>query len=302
MRVLAGEHTGALAAEVHAIDEFGEDAAHREEIGGGRGLARPTEKQLRCDVVAAAEQLIDLGEIGVGNLGQPEVDDAAAALVVDQDVPRLQIAMNHALLVDAVQARQDLRDDVDHIVHAQAVRLGVAVQRERRPIGPPDQLHDVVVERLFAIDGQVATVLEHLDDVGVVDLAQDARLADEAANVASILDGEIGIEDLDRVLGGGVRLVARVEDGTHGPEIHQVPELPRAPDRPADEGLIERAPLLHGSGRNGYRTPCVSRTRHPPSLSVRAGGRVKRESRCFRSAGRPTLEAGRRNESIALSG
>ena len=67
----------------------------------------------------------------------PEIADAHEPVVVDQDVRRLEIAMQHALRVRRSQARAQLPPDVDDLLRRQPAHA----PKQRREILAPDQLH-----------------------------------------------------------------------------------------------------------------------------------------------------------------
>jgi hypothetical protein len=142
----------------------------------------------RVDVGAAVDVLLPLGLLGgdvVGRaqhraghglerdagvlevLRESEVEDLREAVLRDDDVGRLDVAVDDALVVGVLEALRGLRDDVDGLVDGQLLlvredhveRLALAV------------LHGVVVV------AQVLAGREGADDVGVLEAmaASDSR-------------------------------------------------------------------------------------------------------------------------------
>ena len=141
---------------------------------------------------------------GVGQFGQPEVEDLHEAVGSDHHVLRLQIAMNDAAVV---RRRQSLRH-FGHQPHNLLERK-VAFRRQVAQIASFDQLHDDegdLVDAADVVDG---------DDVRMVELRRGARLLLEAAKT---LDAGRRIlrQDFQRDVAIEFR-VARLEDLTHPP-------------------------------------------------------------------------------------
>ncbi len=97
----------------------------------------------------------------LGGLRQPEVAQVDAAVIVEQDIARSQVAVNHALTVHIAQPAGDLRKQVNHVL-----------QRQRRVTQPVcqravlDQAHGEIGGAAFnavAVDRQDVDVLQHGD-------------------------------------------------------------------------------------------------------------------------------------------
>ena len=126
----------------------------------------------------------------------PEVDQLhdrilAALRLADEDVLRLEIAMDHARLVGVVQAVADLQGDVQRLFGAEPPVL-VDRGRER---ATPQQLHHAEGPSV----GGLAVVAD-VDHVGVLDAGDDLRLAKEASDdlvvVAQLVANDLGSQRL----------------------------------------------------------------------------------------------------------
>jgi hypothetical protein len=140
---------------------------------------------------------------------QAEVEQLHAALR-DHDVARLQIAMDDALPVRAVERRGDVDGDAQRALERQRAARDQAGQRLAL-----EQLHDQIRRRPFAAD-----VVERAD-VRMIQRRDRARLALEArAQVLAL--GDALRQDFDRYLPVEAR-VARAVDLAHaaGAEARQ---------------------------------------------------------------------------------
>ena len=104
---------------------------------------------------------------GVEVLGDPEVGQLDLALAGDHQVRRLEVAVDHAVLVRVVQRVADLDGQVDHLAPGERPALLEDVVEGH----PVDVLHREVRGPLVPAEGQEA------DDVGVAELLEDLGLA-----------------------------------------------------------------------------------------------------------------------------
>src|SRR4029079_1806757 len=90
-------------------------------------------------------------------LGDAEVDDLGVAFAINQNVLRLDVAMNQPALVRVVERRSDLADDEDSTVDRKRTLPADQFLQARTA----DVLHDDVVRVTFLAD------IVNIDDVGV---------------------------------------------------------------------------------------------------------------------------------------
>ena len=159
------------------------------------------ERLLGGHVVGGAEHAAGGRQaLGLERARDAEVGDLGAPVAVDQDVLRLDVAVDELVLVRARQRPADL-DGVGH-------RLG----HRQPPIAP-----DAVLERLalheLEHDVGSAVVLpgvDHRDHVGVVQLGHGARLAPEALELVRVAR-DVPVHQLD----GHPALERGVEGAVH---------------------------------------------------------------------------------------
>jgi hypothetical protein len=179
----------------HALER---DDAHGPQVGAEVDAAVPL-CLLRAHVVRRAEQSPRAGlrravtEAAADGLGDAEVEDLDQLLVVvpnDEDVVRLQVAMNEAGFVGLAHGPRDVPQDAGGLgggepAHPlQALRQALALQ----------ELHDDV--RRPVHDAEV----EGLDHVGALERSGCACLLHEALEDALVVRG-LRIDELDRDLG-----------------------------------------------------------------------------------------------------
>jgi hypothetical protein len=187
------------------------------------------QRLLGRDVVGRAEHAPVGGEALLGQRARdPEVGDLGRALLVDEDVLGLDVAVDDAVVVGGAQGAGDL----DRVGHRLADR--------QAPVAP-----DAVLERLalhvLEDDVRRSIVLARVDDaddVGVVELRDRARLAPEALELVGVRR-DLAVHELDRDLA----LEHRVE---------------RAVDRRhpagADLGVEPVAPVEQGADLRAHRS------------------------------------------------
>ncbi len=127
----------------------------------------------------------DLGDPEVEHLG--DLDDPAVDLGLHQeDVLGLEIAVHDAGAVGGGERRTDLAHDRQHLVERH--RAACDALRERFALE--------VVEHEVRHAVRRDVVVDHPDDVGVVELGGDLGLALEPSDDVDVL--ELGVQDLDR--------------------------------------------------------------------------------------------------------
>ncbi len=204
-----------------------EDAAERVDVGARVGLLAAD--LLRRGEVGGADELARAGEAagGRGVLGEPEVGEVRVLLplVGDQDVRRLDVAMDEPAPVRGVERGRDLPGDPHRALRRQPA---VRAVDQRAQVGALDVAHRQVQHALVLarlVDGH---------DVRVVDRGRELRLRLEAVAEVEVV-GELGRDHLER--DGPVEARAAW------------PGRPR-PCRPA------RRPRRSGSRRGSSRSPC----------------------------------------------
>ena len=153
-----------------------------------RGSTAVAHRLLGGDVVGGAEDAAGGGHPVLLELARdPEVGQLRPALGVDQDVLRLDVAVDHVAGVGDGEAAGDL-DRVGERL------LGV----ERADPGDPllQRLPFDVLEDDVGVAAVLAGV-DHRDDVGVGELGDRARLLAEALELVGLL-GHLPVHDLDR--------------------------------------------------------------------------------------------------------
>ena len=245
-RIVAGE--GDRAGQ-HLV---GNDA-HGVEVALGGGLV--VLDGFGGQVGGCAHEHARRGQGGLGGgAGQAEVGDLHVAAVVDEDVFRLDVAVDDAGSVGGGQAVQDLAQD------AQGLLQGIDALPGHVPpqADAVDILHDQVIQPL--IDARVVD----LDDVGVGDGGRGPGLPAEALLELGPVRplGQHGVHDLDRHMPGQPLVqgfvdrghatlrdltqnaVAPVDDPVAGPLVRFTharlvrPSAPRRPDRPRHQWKI----------------------------------------------------------------
>ena len=163
----------------HAAE--GEDVGARVDVTGERLLRRHVDQRsLRGPGLGLLRLVLRKGDPEVGELhvSRPRHEDVARAHVAVDDPERLPEWVHG--FVGGGQCMADLRDDVERHVERQAAPVREA--QERSSVDPVDELEDL--ERRAVDD----PVVEHRDDVGVVQAARDARFVEEHARERRILE------------------------------------------------------------------------------------------------------------------
>ncbi len=194
---------------------------------------------LRREVLRRPHHGAGGGDVGVLTApGDAEVGDAGAALVVDQDVLRLQVAVDDPLAVGEAGGVEDLPGEVDRVLGPHPA-LDQVLQR-----GAVDVLHGDEVG--VAED----TAVEDPDHVRVLEPGRRLRLALEALDELLVLR-EAVVQDLDRHV--AVELGVLREPDVRHPARADLPIEPVA--------LVDHRALA----RIGHQAPpCRAGSRRPP--------------------------------------
>ena len=193
-----------------------EDAAERVDVGPL--VERVAGDLLGRDVLERADDLSGDGDPRerARALGQAEVAEVAVLAsrgLGDEDVRRLDVTMDEALLVRGVEGLRDLREEVDGALRLECTVLG----DDLREIGAFDVTHREE-EQAVLVSGLVDR-----DDVRVVERSRDPRLAQETLAEALVL-GELGGDHLERDLASEA-LFARTVNRTHPPAADECLDL-----------------------------------------------------------------------------
>ena len=165
-------------AEVH----LRKNAADRPHVDRLR-ILRERKHDLRGAVPACGNVLREIGIFlrggGVGGCaacggvcletGKPEVADLEVALLVDQEVGRLKVAMDDAAAVKVLDALEQLVEHIRHVVVAEVVRADDGVQVCIHVL-----LHEVHLAE--ALEAGWLLDVEDLDDVRVVEALEKLDL------------------------------------------------------------------------------------------------------------------------------
>ena len=173
-----------------------------------------------------ADALIDCGQALSGIDDEPrnsQIRELRPAIVANQDVARLHVAVNETAMMKFLKPAGDVDDHLrcfSERHRAEAIELGLTA-------ASLDVFHDQVI----AIRLLVLPDLEATDDVRVLDLLADLSFAFKAANV-SVIQCEVIGEYLGRKLAVLLFVVDEV-DFRHapGPEPAQHPATPDALQR-----------------------------------------------------------------------
>jgi hypothetical protein len=232
--------------------------AQRVEVGSPVETA--TAHLLRGEVFGRPHHDVVAGQVvpgAVEPLGDAEVGEQDAAVRGDEDVPRLDVAVDEPGVVGGVEGRRHARADVDRQLGAEA---GLHVEQLAQALAV-DELHD---------DGLAALILEDVvdgDDVGVGQPGDRDRLAAEALGHDRVR-GQARLEPLE----GHLAVERHVGGEPHlgHPALGQSPLEPVAPGEDDGLGAAGRARARGGRGvRRRHSGP--ERYLRRPFISGRVG-------------------------------
>jgi hypothetical protein len=221
-------------------------------VGGGAGEgAGAGEAGVEVDEHAGAQGLaVWRRDVGVAVLreGEAEVDDADAAVVVDEHVVGLEVAVDEAVLVGGGEALAGLAEHGEDL--APGPGFEVQPDRERDAL---DELHgdeDVVLVGADVVDR---------DDVGVREAGHRLGLAQEAsAGDVLALAAEVRVEQLDGDLAVELGVPRGVDDahaaGADQAQDVEPPDLDRRARASAGSGAGPRRGRPRGRGCGARRT------------------------------------------------
>ena len=172
----------------------------------------------------------------LGDLGDAEVGDDAPALVVDEDVAGLDVAVHHAVAVGVAYGAGDLAQDGLHRGHGQ--RAGFPEDAVER--AAVDVLHDEVQQPVGVPDGI------DRDDVGMAQGGGRAGLAPEPLH-----QGRAGTERRGNDLDGHPPVecnIVRGVDGGHAAATKLAEDLVLAQRSRAEELEFFGVCGVHGGG------------------------------------------------------
>ena len=186
--------------------------------------------------------------------GDAEVREVCVALLVEEDVRRLDVAVHDALAVRRGERGRDL------LARGERLRRRQRPALERLPQAPAAQVahHEVRAVRL-------SPVVVERDDVRVLDPRHELRLGLEAADELRVV-GQRRADDLDRDLAPDVRLDRPVDD-PEGAFADPLEQLQPAQRSPRDvESRVLREDLRLEAAQVGRSAPARAR----PSSTPRA--------------------------------
>ena len=124
--------------------------------------------------------------IHAGQLGESEVRNSHVAGFRQQNILRLDVTMDHTVIVCVLQRRTDLRDDVQR-----GRRTELTDSFHMPQIRPVNELHDEEVQRILS------TKVVHRNDVGMVQLCQSPRFSQKSLCKTGIL-ADVGPQNFQR--------------------------------------------------------------------------------------------------------
>ena len=254
-------------------------AAH---LLGRQVLGRPHHDVVAGQVVAGA----------VEALGDPEVGQQDPAVGGDEDVARLDVAVDEAGVVGGVERRRDARADVDRQLGAQP---GLHVEQLAQALAV-DELHD---------DGLAALVLEDVVDGDDVRVGQPGH--GDGLTAETLGDDRVGGQARLEPLEGDLAIERDVGGEPHlgHPALRQSPLEPVAPGEHDGFGTAGRA---RARGRRGGRRRHSGPERYlrRPFVTGRVGTTLTvdmslRSSRFGDGLGRRRGAGGRRCATVAVA-
>ena len=200
-------------------------------IAAGINVAAPG--LLRGDIVHRAQGL--LGQGGLGGGGEPgdaEVGHLQAAVPQDHHIVGLDVPVDDALLVGALQGHEDLGGEVDSLLPADgAFLLDILLQGDA-----VDKLHDDVLDLVAKAD------IVHLDNVGVVEPRDGLGLIAETAQEIAVV-GKFFLQNLDGHPAALHAVVGLVDIG-HAAHADKLVDFVPAIQALADESIHKQLPTF----------------------------------------------------------
>jgi len=225
-----------------------------EGVDVGRGPDARRLELLRGHVGRRPEEGARLGETRpLEPVGQAEVEEPGPVRAgLDEDVGRLQVAVDEAGGVELVDGPGQLGEDVDRPLEGQLAPL-----QERLELGALDELHDADRPPQVALEG-----VDPHDGAPAAGLGRELRLAREAGQVDA--RGGVGVEELEG--DGPLRgQVAGAEHRAHAAAAEEALDAVAAGDDGAGRGL--------GSGEGCHAGQCGRGGALGPAARLPGGNR-----------------------------
>lgn len=235
----AGEWWG---SREHFVDDRAEG------VDVARDACRVTFSTLRREVLDGAPDGSGQRRRGITEvLGEAEVGDLCIALVGEENVGWLQVAVDQVLAVSEPDAVSHLFGDVDCLVEREATVLqsvgeGVAGQSLEDNVRACDVRAGLQVSGIHVVAGVV-----DVDEIGMAQLRGDSCLPVEPAHVV-VVAGVLRAQDLDSDVAAEVFVSSGV-DLRHG----AVPDERTEAESPIDQTPGERAGAVTGRGHAAPR-------------------------------------------------
>lgn len=167
---------------------LGEDAADGPHIDAG-GVLAATEQNLRGAVPQRDDLVGVCAERHTEGSREPEIRELEVAVAVDQEILRLQVAVQHAVAVAVADALAQLAHEFldHHVAEAHAAEVGTRALGESLAapaVADGEGFHVFLQVEVEELHDEVQLVavgvhdVEEADDVGVVHLLQEGDLAD----------------------------------------------------------------------------------------------------------------------------
>lgn len=152
----------------------------------------PAFEGLGRDVEWGGPDLFGLGASVLGDEGETEVDEAGVAFAIDENIARLDVAVDHSGIFSGLETGGDLGGDFEDFVFGKSATLLHDVLEATAF----EQFHDEVKSPVGAADGV------DFDDVWVADLGGEAGLIFEGLDADFVvtvflvenLDGDFSVE------------------------------------------------------------------------------------------------------------
>ena len=171
--------------------------------------------------------------------GNAEVGHLDGAVLQEHNVLGLDVPVDDALLVGALQGHEDLGGEVDGLLPADgALLLDILLQGDA-----VDKLHDDVLDLVAKAD------IVHLDNVGVVEHRDGLGLIAETAQEIAVV-GKFFLQNLDGHPAALHAVVGLVDIG-HAAHADKLVDFVPAIQALADESIHKQLPYLSEKSRGG---------------------------------------------------